>query len=158
MMDTLENKQYIVINKLAFYIGKPERGNVVVFRPPNNRSKHYVKRIIGIPGDQISIRNGFVFLKQKGSDKEIQISESYLNDRNSGHTYQNPPSTGNKVEVRYTVPSGNYFLLGDNRQGSLDSRSFDPPYVPEDDIKGKVWFVALPISKIHALEMPDYEL
>lgn len=156
MVDTLENKEYIIINKLAYHLGEPQRGDVVVFRPPTDRSKHYVKRIIGTPGDQIIISNGLVFLKEKDSDKEVKLNELYLNDRNSGHTYQHPPSTGNKAEIEYIVPEDNYFLLGDNRQGSLDSRSFDPPYVPSDDIKGKVWFIALPISKIQALEPPDY--
>lgn len=158
MMDTLENKEYIIINKLAYHLGEPKRGDVVVFRPPNNHTKHYVKRVIGLPGDEVFIRNGLVYLKPRGSTEENEILEPYLNERNAGYTYQHPPSTGNKSEVSYTVPEGNYFLLGDNRQGSLDSRSFTPPYVPEDDIKGKVWFVALPISKIHALEPPDYGL
>ncbi|MBU0457902.1 signal peptidase I [Patescibacteria group bacterium] len=158
MVDTLENNQYIIINKLAYHIGEPVRGEVVVFRPPTDHKKHYVKRLVGIPGDSISIRDGNVFITPASQTKEVALDEEYLNDRSAGHTYKHPPSTGNTEEVHFEVPEGHYFLLGDNRQGSLDSRSFDPPYVPKKDITGKVWFVALPVKKIHSLESPDYQL
>ena len=162
MVDTLEHNQYIIINKLAYHIGKPERGDVVVFRPPNDKSKHYVKRVIGVPGDEVIIRDGNVYLTPNGNTEEVELTESYLNERNAGHTYNHPPSSGDTAESRYTVPEDAYFLLGDNRQGSLDSRSFAssddsiPFYVARKDIKGRVWFVALPIKKIHALEPPNY--
>jgi len=158
MTDTLENNEYIIINKLAYRIGKPQRGEIVVFRPPTNKNKYYVKRIIGIPGDKISIRNGNVYVTPKGGKKETQLEEEYLNERNQGQTFRHPPTMGEKGEVIFEVPDGNYFLLGDNRQGSLDSRSFNPPYIPEDDVSGKVWFVALPIKKIQAMGVPDYGL
>ena len=159
MVDTLEDKQYIVINKLTYIINKPQRGDIAVFRPPNDHSKHYVKRVIGLPGDKVSIRDGLVFITPEGSTEELELPEPYLNNRNAGHTYQHPPSSGNTREEEYIVPEGQYFLLGDNRQGSLDSRSFSPtPFVEEDEIKGRVWFVALPIKKIHALEKPAYPL
>jgi len=159
MVNTLEDKQYIVINKLAYYIGEPQRGDVVVFRPPNQQSKHYVKRVIGIPGDEVIIRDGYVFIKPASDTEEMRLSEPYLNEHNQGRTFQQPPSGGNTDAIRYAVPEEHYFLLGDNRQGSMDSRSFSPtPFIEEDEIKGKVWFIALPISKIHALEPPDYDL
>src|SRR3989344_1761956 len=63
MVDTLEDKQYIIINKLAYLIGEPERGDVVVFRPPTDHDKYYVKRVIGLPGDEVIIRDGFVYLR-----------------------------------------------------------------------------------------------
>jgi signal peptidase I len=157
MTDTLEHQEYIIINKFAYYVGDPVRGDVVVFRPPNDRDKHYVKRIIGTPGDTVIIRSGKVYLKVAGTEDEVELTEPYLNERNSGHTYQHPPSSGNTREVSFEVPEGQYFLLGDNRQGSLDSRSFTPTsFVEAEEISGRVWFVALPISKIHALEPPEY--
>ncbi len=162
MLSTLEHEEYIIINKLAYYIGSPNRGDVVVFRPPTNPKKPYVKRVIGMPGDEVIIADGFVSVRPAGYEEEIDLDERYLNDKNAGKTYQAPPSTGNTDEIRYRVPEGKYFLLGDNRQGSLDSRSFrngdgEPiPYVDEDSILGRVWVVALPLSKMKVLEAPYY--
>lgn len=162
MVDTLEDRQYIIINKLALIIGHPDRGDVVVFHPPSDHDKYYVKRVIGLPGDTVVIRGGNVYLKKAGSEEPHQLEEPYLNDRNRGKTYRHPPASGDTTEVTYAVPAGHYFVLGDNRQGSLDSRSFasegpdKTAFVTESDIKGRVWFIALPITKIHALEPPQY--
>ena len=165
MLETLEHRQYIIINKLAYYVGKPQRGDVVVFRPPTGQKKHYVKRVIGIPGDEVHLRKGTVYLKTPDAVNEVELDEDYLTLNNAGHTYNHPPSSGNTDERHYVVPEGRYFLLGDNRQASLDSRSFaegsednEDTFVPEDYITGRVWFVLLPISKIHALEPPNYGL
>ena len=109
------------------------------------------------------IEDGLVFIKPAGSEGFTEVIEPYLNAKNAGKTYKAPPSSGDTSRLEYTVPKGYYFLMGDNRQGSLDSRSFrddqgDPiPYVEEDDILGRVWLIALPISKIHALEPPIYD-
>lgn len=163
MLDTLEHKQYIIINKLGYFMGNPTRGDVVVFRPPSDHKKHYVKRIIGIPGDIVTIRGGKVYLQTPRAEGAMELEEPYLNEHNAGRTYIHPPNSGKTEEQRFEVPDGHYFLLGDNRQGSLDSRSFGAqaegsPFVPDKDIKGKVWFVALPISQIHVLEAPEYSL
>lgn len=161
MTPTLEDQEYIIINKLQYYLGTPQRGDIVVFRPPNEKSKYYVKRVIGIPGDTVILRGGYVYLKEGGGDEEKKIDESYLSASNNGQTYKNPTS-GHTGEASYSVPEGHYFVLGDNRQGSADSRVFtsddgkSAPFVPAEDISGRVWFVALPLTKIHALETPSY--
>ncbi len=163
MVDTLTDKEYIIINKLAYIVGEPTRGDVVVFRPPSDPGKYYVKRVIGLPGDEVIIQDGYVFLKKAGEKEVRKLSEGeYLSHRNAGHTYRHPPSSGDTSPAVYDVPEGAYFVLGDNRQGSLDSRSFAAqdgslvPFVKQSDIKGKVWFIALPLTKIHALEPPEY--
>ncbi len=165
MIDTLADKEYIIINKFAYLMGDPLRGDVVVFRPPNDQSKYYVKRVIGLPGDTVTLKDGFVYLTTPEDEQTRKLDEaSYLNTRNLGHSFKHPPSSGDRTAVRYEIPPREYFLLGDNRQGSLDSRSFmgsdgkPTPFVKEDDIKGRVWFIALPITKIHALEAPEYGL
>lgn len=165
MVDTLVDKEYIIINKFAYLVGKPGRGDVVVFRPPSDARKFYVKRVIGMPGDTVMIKDGYVYVREGAKKDFVKIDESsYLNPGNLGHTYKHPPSQGDKAPVTYDVPQGSYFLLGDNRKGSSDSRAFvaengkPVPYVPEKDIKGRVWFIALPVTKIHALETPEYSL
>ncbi len=163
MTDTLENNEYIIINKLGYYLGDPHRGDIVVFRPPTDPDRHYVKRIIGLPGDTVTIRGGYVYVKPAGTEKEVKLEEPYLDDRNQGKTFRHPPGSGDTSAVSYDVPAGSYFVLGDNRQGSLDSRSFvgandqSLPFVPKSSMNGKVWVVALPISKIHAFETPKYQ-
>jgi signal peptidase I len=164
MTSTLENNEYIIINKLSYYIGNPSRGDIIVFRPPSDPKKHYVKRVIGLPGDEVVLRGGYVYLKKAGEAQEVKLDETYLDERNTGRTFRHPPGSGDGSEERFKVPEGSYFVMGDNRQGSLDSRSFmgqnasHTPFVPEKSISGKVWFVALPISKIHAFEAPEYKL
>ncbi len=161
MTDTLKDKEYIVINKFRYIVGSPDRGDIVVFRPLVDEDKYYVKRIIGLPGDTIVVRDGDVFVRKDG--KDTPLNESYLSAKNADHTFRAPVNSGDTGEVVYNVPIGQYFVLGDNRMGSLDSRSFmkdgEPlPFVPESNIKGSVWFVALPITKIHAIEPPAYQI
>ncbi len=160
MSSTLEHKEYIVINKFRYLLSDPARGDIVVFRPAVDPDKYYVKRVIGLPGDTIVIRDGGVYLRVDDTDREI--TEAYLDERNAHRTFRAPVSSGNETEIVYHVPDDQYFLLGDNRMGSLDSRSFTDarglpaPYIPRENIKGSVWFVALPVTKIHAFEPPDY--
>lgn len=164
MTSTLVDSEYIVINKLAYFTGTPQRGDVVVFRPPNAPNKYYVKRVIGMPGDTVIIRDGFVYLKLADGQKEQRLDEPYLDPKNQGHTFRDPPTDGNRAEQDFIVPADHYFLMGDNRQGSLDSRSFrlsngEPsPFVERSNIKGRVWFVALPVRQIHSIAVPNYHL
>lgn len=161
MESTLQDGEYIIINKLAYHIGIPQRGDVAVLRPPTNDKKHYVKRIIGIPGDTVSIHDGYVHIRNANTQDEVRLDESYLNDKNLGHTFKHPQMEQSDERMEYVVPEGQYFVLGDNRKNSTDSRSFvargsESAFVPEDNIQGRVWFIALPITKIHALEVPNY--
>ncbi|MBI3618942.1 signal peptidase I [Candidatus Peregrinibacteria bacterium] len=162
MDDTLRDREYIIINKLAYYIGYPQRGDVVVFNPPGtDHGKYYVKRVIGEPGDEVIIQDGYVYLRKNRESEVRKLEEDYLSDRNRGKTFRHPPSSGDRTKVVYDVPQGFNFVLGDNRMGSSDSRGFmvdgkPEPFVPRNDIKGKVWFVALPVTKIHMLVQPQY--
>ncbi len=116
------------------------RGDIAVFHPPGNSDTFYVKRIIGLPGETVTIRDGRVFVRGSGSMRTRALREPYLDDRNRAATYRHPPASGDARPQTYVVPAGRYFLLGDNRQGSLDSRSFTgadgeaQPFVAERDI------------------------
>ena len=83
MVDTLEHKEYIVINKFRYLFGTPVRGDIVVFRPLTDPDKYYVKRIIGLPGDVIVVRNGYVFLREKDKG-DVKLNESYLSTASNG--------------------------------------------------------------------------
>jgi len=128
MIDTLENRQYIIINKLAYFIGEPDRGDIVVFRPPNaDHNKHYVKRVIGMPGDEVIIRDGDVYMRVGAKGPEHRLPESYLNERNQNHTFAATGDGG--AEKRYQVPAGHYFLLGDNGPIKIGEGT---PYIATD--------------------------
>jgi signal peptidase I len=163
MVDTLEHKEYIVINKFRYFFKAPQRGDIVVFRQPTDHGKYYVKRVIGLPGETVVVRDGSVYIRREGSDDQ-KLNEPYLNATNADKTYRYPVTSGDTTEEAFPVPEGEFFLLGDNRQGSLDSRSFghlgtqSTEFVPQPDIKGSVWFIALPISKVHAFSAPEYDL
>jgi signal peptidase I len=163
MIDTLEHKEYIVINKFRYLFTTPQRGDIVVFKPPTDLAKYYVKRVIGLPGETVIIRDGYIYLHDK-TKGDIKLTESYLSAMNAGKTFRYPVNGGDTTEEIFNIPQDQYLLLGDNRQGSLDSRSFahlgthETAFVPRSNIKGSVWFVALPVTKIHAFEPPQYGL
>lgn len=163
MDNTLADREYIIINKLTYFLTEPKRGDVVVFHPPGEQKKYYVKRVIGVPGDTLVIRDGYVYLSDGPNGKPQLLDESdYLNSANLGQTFRYPPTSGDRDAVSYEIPEGKYFLLGDNRRNSLDSRGFTDgsgnpnPFVDVSRIKGRVWVIALPITKIQALEPPSY--
>jgi signal peptidase I len=147
------NGEYVMINKFGYLniwgweIGLPERGDVVVFQEPDGPD-YYIKRIIGLPGDVVEIKDGFVFI-----DGEQLEEENYLNQVNLGHTDPSGPDS----DV-FEVPEEKYFVLGDNRKASSDSRRcFDPlgcigtdanPYITLEEIQGKGWFVMWPFERI----------
>jgi signal peptidase I len=156
MRPTLLEGQYLLVNKLVYFrldqerlarivpfwrvnepeerfaIHPPHRGEVIVFHFPEDPTRDFVKRVIGVPGDRISLRNGEVFLN--GS----RLEEPYIT------------SKGNSNANVVVVEEKEYFVLGDNRRGSNDSRNWGP--VPEEYILGKVWMVYWPPSMWQILE------
>lgn len=134
MSPTIESEQIILINKLSYIIGTPDRGDIVVFKPNGNQKAHYyVKRVIGIPGDTILIKNGKIYVNGEELDDDFgdQIIE------NAGIASE---------EVR--VGDDEYFVLGDNRNNGEDSRYANVGNVNKEYIAGKAWFRISPISKI----------
>jgi signal peptidase I len=108
-----------VINKKIISINEPQRGDVMVFRYPEDPSLDYIKRVIGLPGDTLQFKDGEVYVTPAGTDKPAKLSEGYLSAFNKGRTF-----LPNDVrENSFTVPADEYFVMGDNRNNSSDSRS-----------------------------------
>ena len=119
-------------NRLAYLFNDPERFDIVVFKYPDDESQLFVKRVIGLPGETVEIKEGKVYIN--GSD--TPLDEPYLPEPMEG-------SYG-----PYEVPEGCYFMMGDNRNNSLDARFWDNKFVAKNKIVAKVLFCYYPFNRI----------
>ncbi|MEW5872218.1 MAG: signal peptidase I [Chloroflexota bacterium] len=133
MQPTLYDGEFVVVNKLAYRFGGPERGDVIVFRFPRDTNQEYIKRIIGLPGDHV----------------KIQLGRVWINDEALVEPYIAAPPT---YQSEWTVPEGSLFVLGDNRNNSSDSHSWGP--VPVEYVVGKALFVYWPLEKWGVIDHP----
>ena len=132
--------EYLLTEKVSYYRNDPQRGDVVVFKPPISEDE-FIKRIIGLPGDTVSLLGGKVFVNEK------PLNEEYIPvDTNAGGFL----AEGQK----YVVPEGNYFVMGDNRPHSSDSRSWGP--ITKKVITGKAWLIYYPFNLGGFVEAPKY--
>ena len=150
MEESYHNGEFIIIDKFSylhadgFSVGEPKRGDVVVMAPhAGNQKDYYIKRIVGLPGDTVKLEGGGVFVKKPGTDTFVELNEGYLSPLNKGKTFPGKTSK----ESSFSVPDGEYFLLGDNRGGSADSRDCfysctsgtATHFIGRSDIVGKLW-------------------
>ncbi|MFA7287077.1 MAG: signal peptidase I [Patescibacteria group bacterium] len=133
MEPTFLDNEYLLIDEITYQFSSPSRGQVVVFRYPRDPSQFFIKRVVGLPGETVHIEDGTVSVTNKTGQTEA-LAESYL------AAFQVTTGT-----YDITVPESHYFLLGDNRTASLDSRFFGP--VSEKYIIGRVWLRAWPFSR-----------
>ncbi|MHB9019591.1 MAG: signal peptidase I [Minisyncoccota bacterium] len=126
---------YLLIDEVTYRLRAPERGEVVVFKYPNDPSVYYIKRIIGLPGEQVVIKDGEVKIINKENPTGIKINENYL-------------STSLKTlgNIDSTLSGDEYFVMGDNRSFSYDSRSWGS--LPKDNIIGIVRLRLFPINSV----------
>jgi len=144
MEPALSNDERIFINKFTyqFRLGSIERGDTVVFKYPYDPQKSYIKRVIGLPGDRIRIIAGLVYVNGRA------LAEGYVPKENRD-SMSWPPTPSGEVPEEREVPPGHYFVLGDHRSSSSDSRSWG--WVPRDNIYGKAVFIYWPPDKIGRL-------
>jgi signal peptidase I len=142
MQTTLHNHEYILVDKAQYVFGKPHRGDVIVFEYPLDTTQDYVKRVIGVPGDTVKIdaTNGTVEV-----DGTV-ITEPYI----SSPTYLCSDGSFGGETNTWVLTSDEYFVMGDNRSNSSDSRCWGP--VPARDIIGKAALVYWPLGDLHLLQ------
>jgi signal peptidase I len=142
MFPNLQDGEYLITNIIGLKISNPNLGDVVVFKAPNEPDKDFIKRVIGVPGDKVMIKEGNVYLNGKLLDES-----KYLKDE--VETYGGSfLSEG----VSVTVPQGYFFVLGDNRSYSSDSREWG--FVPKKNIIGSSFFIYWPLNSAGVIENP----
>ncbi len=143
MVPTFHNGDYILTDKLSYRFHPPKRGDIIVFKAPQDERVEFIKRIIAIPGDRVMVKNQKVWLNGQPLD------EPYTND---GIT---PADTFLREGREVTVPSGNYIVMGDNRLHSSDSRHWG--FVRSDEIKGRVFFRYWPLDAFGPIKTSEIE-
>jgi signal peptidase I len=132
MEPSLHDRELILVDKWTYLFRAPARGDVIVFHAPPNPSQDYIKRVVGIPGDVITIQNTTVIVDG------VTLQETYVNPDNQGNIYD-------YKHINEVVPPDDYFVLGDNRKGSSDSRDWG--FVPQKNIIGRAAFVYWPLQQ-----------
>jgi len=149
MKPNFHNNEYLIVDEINYRFNDPKRGDIVVFRYPKNPQEFFIKRIIALPGEKVSIKNGDIKIYNDEHPDGFVLDETYL-DPNL-ETYSADDAI---VELRNDDTSTEYFVLGDNRGASKDSRIFGP--VNKSFIIGRVLFRGWPFDKIDVFKAPEY--
>ena len=143
MQRTLEQGQYLLVDKLTPRFDPYSRGDIVVFTPPNEGAPSatpFIKRVIGLPGDRVELKDGAVFVNGQ------KLDEPYI--------YDHQPTEATGDGSSFVVPAGTVFVMGDHRANSTDSRVFGP--IPLPNIIGRAWLRYWPLTTLRILDVPRY--
>ncbi|MBI2552000.1 signal peptidase I [Candidatus Uhrbacteria bacterium] len=135
--------EYLIIDELSYRLREPRRGEIVVFRYPADPAQFFIKRIVGLPGETVEIQNSALKIKNAQYPEGVVFTEDYLD-------------SGAVIYGNFSVALGNgeYYLLGDNRSSSLDSRQFGP--VAKQLLIGRAWIRGWPLDKVTRFIAPLY--
>lgn len=136
MQPTFDNGNYLIVDRLSYRFKEPGRGDVIIFRYPKDTTKYFIKRIIGLPGETIELSGTVVTIKNKNAPQGFELDQSYI-------VRQKPE------KFSATLPENQYFVMGDNRPQSSDSRVWGT--LPRENIIGRAWLQLFPLSNIDFL-------
>jgi signal peptidase I len=157
MEPSFYDDEYLIINEITYGlhipfsggriypIGHPQRGDIIVFRYPKDPSQYFIKRVVGLPGERVEIKDHQVFITRPETTPQLVDETSYL-----------PNYINTEGDRTWDLGYDEYYVLGDNREYSLDSRTFGP--VNREMIVGKVWFRGWPIWRLTMFPKVDYGL
>lgn len=137
MENTIEPGDDLFGLRLAYAVSEPQRGDIIIFKFPDDETEKYVKRIIGLPGETVTITEGKIYI----DDSETPLEEDYLKE-------EWIRATG---PFEFSVPQDSYLVLGDNRNDSYDARYWDNTYVSKDAIIGKAYMIYYPFNRFGSL-------
>lgn len=138
MENTIMPGNRLIGSRLSYLKDGPERGDIVIFRYPDNEEELYVKRVIGLPGETVDIRDGYIYIGRS----EVPLTEDYLKEEWT-------VATG---DYHFQVPEDSYLMLGDNRNDSWDARYWNNTYVQREKILGKAVVIYWPLQNVGKLE------
>jgi signal peptidase I len=144
MFPTFKDGEYLIVDEISYIIGKPNRGDVIIFRYPGNTKRFFIKRIIGMPNEEISIKNGIVRIINQENPEGFELNEPYIDEKFN-------TVTDYKTEI------DEYFVMGDNRNRSSDSREWAEPLttkLTDKLIIGRAYLRLFPLKEISYL--PGY--
>jgi len=145
MEPSFYDHEYLIIDEISYRFKEPARGEIVVFKYPKDPSQYFIKRIIALPGEKVEMKDGKVIV-YTADDKRVELDESYLDEGTE---------TFATTDTLIEVGEDEYFLLGDNRNHSKDSRSFG--VVKQSFIVGRVLFRGWPFNRIKVFDSPQYQ-
>ncbi|CAN5359443.1 signal peptidase I [soil metagenome] len=145
MESNFHDAEYILTEKVTYYFNSPKRGDVIVFKAPPDGHDEYIKRIIGLPGDTVMVQNCKVYVNGN------MLTEKYLPE----NLCTNPGDFATEG-VTLTVPADHYFVMGDNRPHSLDSRFQQVGFIGKDKFTGRAWIVYWPLNNAEVVKAVSY--
>lgn len=142
MVPNFHEGDYLIIDEISYRFSSPQRGDVIVFKYPKNPSYKFIKRVIGLPGETVEIKDNQITIYDKDNQPQL-IKESYIPEANK--TYG---------DMKVLLTGDQYFVLGDNRSYSSDSRDWGP--LPKENIIGKVFLRLFPFAAVSKIPLPSY--
>jgi signal peptidase I len=136
--------EYLVIDELSYRISNPQRGDIVVFRYPLDPKQFFIKRVIGLPGETVEVNEDGIKIYNNEHPNGMLLDETYLG----------PGVQSSMTRRTITLKDDEYFVMGDNRGASLDSRYFGP--IKRTDIVGRVWLRGWPFDRWTVFDRPNY--